>query len=143
MSGSKGILEGLSIKPKLIDDKKHTPESTNTTPSTEDNNNPVVVIETNNSNENSNNSNLVNNPIPEPNNKTNTDNNISINNSTTLSTIKPEKRVKYTDRKVQRAYWFDNDLMKLFDKHYKSPEYDKSKIMNDLLRIFLIENGKI
>jgi hypothetical protein len=48
------------------------------------------------------------------------------------------EKVKYTDTKVQRAFYYDKNLIKIFDKHWPKDRYDKSKIMNDLLREFLV-----
>jgi hypothetical protein len=53
------------------------------------------------------------------------------------------EKVKYTDTRTQRAFYYDKNLIKVFDKEYPKSKYDKSQIMNELLRKFLIGNGKI
>ena len=53
------------------------------------------------------------------------------------------EKVKYTDSRVQRAFYYDKHLIKIFDKEYPKSKYNKSEIMNELLRNFLIESGKI
>lgn len=53
------------------------------------------------------------------------------------------EKVKYTDSRTQRAFYYDKKLIKDFDKHYPKSRYNKSEIMNELLRKFLVENGKI
>ena len=74
------------------------------------------------------------------------------NNSSTKRSTKPsnntntviiKEKVKYVDTKTQRAYWFDNELIEVFAAEYPKEKYDNSAIMNQLLRNFLIENGKI
>jgi hypothetical protein len=77
------------------------------------------------------NSKIKNNPKPKDN-----PNHNPINNS------KYEK-VKYTDTRTQRAFYYDKFLIKIFDKEYPKSRFDKSQIMNDLLRKFLEENGKL
>jgi hypothetical protein len=54
-----------------------------------------------------------------------------------------EEKVKYVDRKIQRAYWYDNELIEAFDKNFPAKRFDKSKIMNEMLKIFLIDRGLI
>lgn len=54
-----------------------------------------------------------------------------------------KEKVKYVDTKTQRAYWFDNDLIEVFAREYPKERFDNSAIMNQLLRNFLIENGKL
>ena len=63
-------------------------------------------------------------------------------NRNPISNPKYEK-VKYTDSRTQRAFYYDKHSIKIFDKEYPKNKFDKSKIMNDLLRKFLEENGKI
>jgi hypothetical protein len=106
---------------KGVDKLFITEESTNT----DNTNNNETAITITNSNENSN----ANNTTPA--------------NSTNPSTVIAREKVKYVDIKTQRAYWFDSELMKTFDKEYPKKKYDKSQIMNDLLRKFLHESGKI
>ena len=53
------------------------------------------------------------------------------------------EKVKYTDTRTQRAFYYDKQLIKIFDKEYPKSKYNKSEIMNELLRNFLIENGKL
>jgi hypothetical protein len=53
------------------------------------------------------------------------------------------EKVKYTDSRTQRAFYYDKHLIKIFDKEYPKSKYNKSEIMNELLRNFLIENGKL
>lgn len=53
------------------------------------------------------------------------------------------EKVKYTDSRTQRAFYYDDNLIKIFDKHYPANKFNKSKIMNELLREFLVKNGKI
>lgn len=53
------------------------------------------------------------------------------------------EKVKYTDSRTQRAFYYDKQLIKIFDKEYPKSKYNKSEIMNELLRKFLIENGKL
>lgn len=52
-------------------------------------------------------------------------------------------KVKYVDTKTQRAYWLDAELLKIFEKEYPKKKYDRSQIIEDLLRKFLADNGKI
>jgi group I intron endonuclease len=54
-------------------------------------------------------------------------------------TIKDKEAPK---KKVQRAFYYDNDLIKIFDKHYPAKSYNKSEIMNDLLKAFLVVQCK-
>jgi len=63
-------------------------------------------------------------------------------NHNPISNPKFEK-VKYTDSRTQRAFYYDKNLIKIFDKEYPKSKYNKSEIMNELLRNFLIENGKL
>lgn len=53
------------------------------------------------------------------------------------------EKVKYTDSRTQRAFYYDKNLIKIFDKEYPKSKYNKSEIMNELLRKFLIKNGKL
>lgn len=53
------------------------------------------------------------------------------------------EKIKYTDTRTQRAFYYDKNLIKIFDKEYPKSKFDKSQIMNELLRKFLIDNGKI
>lgn len=63
-------------------------------------------------------------------------------NHNPISNPKYEK-VKYTDSRTQRAFYYDKHLIKIFDKNYPSSRFNKSEIMNDLLRKFLEEKGLI
>lgn len=76
------------------------------------------------------------------NNSNNKNNNITDNNyNTNPSTIIPKKRVKYIESRIQRAYYFDKESIKIFDKHCSKNDFDKSDIMNQLLRKYLSENS--
>jgi hypothetical protein len=89
--------------------------------------------------------NTENNITTENNNSTDDSNTIisSTSHSTNTNTVIPKEKVKYVDVKTQRAYWLDTELVKIFDKCYPTKKYDKSEIINELLRKFLIENGKL
>lgn len=54
-----------------------------------------------------------------------------------------QAKVKYVDTRIQRAFYYDKKLIKVFDKHYPASTYNKSLIMNELLRKFLDENKLI
>jgi hypothetical protein len=84
-------------------------------------------------------------PVNKNPNKSNNSNSTkrSTKNSNNTNTITVKEKVKYTETKTQRAYWIDNNLVEVFDKEYPTKKYDKSDIMNQLLRNFLIENSKI
>lgn len=121
--------------------KKEQVENTN------NNNNPTTNTD-NNSNNNFNTKNSTNSIT---NTEINNNNNSSSNNSTNISTkyststntVIIKEKVKYTDKKIQRAYWLDSDLVKIFDKNFPAKKYDKSEIINQLLRNFLAENNLI
>jgi hypothetical protein len=53
------------------------------------------------------------------------------------------EKVKYTDSRTQRAFYYDDKLIRIFDENYPASKFNKSAIMNELLRKFLVENGKI
>lgn len=53
------------------------------------------------------------------------------------------EKVKYTASRTQRAFYYDKKLIKIFDKNYPASKYNKSLIMNELLRKFLEENKLI
>jgi hypothetical protein len=78
---------------------------------------------------------------------TNNDNSNSNNPSTNIAnntnTVIPKEKVKYVDTKTQRSYWLDAELLKIFEKEYPKKKYDRSQIIEDLLRKFLMDNGKI
>jgi hypothetical protein len=75
--------------------------------------------------------------------KTNNSNNPSTNIANNTNTVIPKEKVKYVDTKTQRAYWVDAELLKTFEKEYPKKKYDRSQIVEDLLRKFLADNGKI
>jgi hypothetical protein len=70
----------------------------------------------------------------------NTDSEVSISVSTNVSGI--PKKSKYLETRVQRSYYLDKELVKELDKFAKKNDYDKSDIVNHILREFLQENGK-
>ena len=70
-----------------------------------------------------------------------TESNVSVNVSTNISGI--PKKTKYLETKVQRSYYLDKDLVKELDKFAKKNDYDKSDIINWILKEYLSNNGKI
>jgi hypothetical protein len=86
---------------------------------------PIIIseseIESNNKSESNPNHSTINNPTSNPN----------------------YEKVKYTDSRVQRAFYYDKKLIKIFDKNYPTSKFNKSNIMNDLLRKYLEENKLI
>lgn len=95
----------------------------------------------NNDNRLESNSNNESNPENNPSNEnTSNPNHNPINNPTSNPNY---EKTKYTDSRVQRAFYYDKNLIKTFDKEYPKSKYNKSEIMNDLLKKFLQENGKI
>ena len=74
---------------------------------------------------------------------TNNSNNPSTNIANNTNTVIPKEKVKYVDTKTQRAYWVDAELLKIFEKEYPKKKYDRSQIIEDLLRKFLADNNKI
>ncbi len=65
----------------------------------------------------------------------------SVNVSTNTSGI--PKKAKYLDTRVQRSYYLNKDLVKELDKYAKKNDYDKSDIINWILKEFLSNNGKL
>jgi hypothetical protein len=118
-------------------------KNNNENPKSDNNNESAITIESNNkpnpeikpglTPNTINKSKSSNNPKPNP-----KDN--PINNSTSDSKY---EKVKYTDTKTQRAFYYDDELIEVFDREYPKNKYDKSQMMNDMLRRFLMEKGKI
>lgn len=71
----------------------------------------------------------------------NTESEVSISVSTNVSGI--PKKARYLETRVQRSYYLDKELVKELDKFAKKNDYDKSDIINHILREFLCKNGKI
>jgi hypothetical protein len=70
----------------------------------------------------------------------NTESEVSISVSTNVSGI--PKKSKYLETRVQRSYYLDKELVKELDKYARKNDYDKSDIINHILREFLYKNGK-
>lgn len=64
----------------------------------------------------------------------------SVNVSINISGI--PKKARYLETMVQRSYYLDRELVKELDKFAKKNDYDKSDIINWILREFLQGNGK-
>jgi hypothetical protein len=71
----------------------------------------------------------------------NTESEVSISVSTNVSGI--PKKARYLETRVQRSYYLDKELVKELDKFAKKNDYDKSDIINHILREFLCKNGKL
>jgi hypothetical protein len=65
---------------------------------------------------------------------------VSVNVSTNTSGI--PRKAKYLETRVQRSYYLDKDLVKELDKFAKKNDYDKSDIINWILKEYLSNNGK-
>jgi hypothetical protein len=65
----------------------------------------------------------------------------NVNVSTNVSGI--PKKAKYLETRVQRSYYLNKELVKELDKYAKKNDYDKSDIINWILKEFLSNNGKI
>jgi hypothetical protein len=65
---------------------------------------------------------------------------VSVNVNTNVSGI--PKKARYLETRVQRSYYLDKELVKELDKYAKKNDYDKSDIINWILREFLQGNGK-
>lgn len=65
----------------------------------------------------------------------------SVNVSTNVSGI--PKKAKYLETRVQRSYYLNKELVKELDKYAKKNDYDKSDIINWILKEFLSNNGKL
>jgi hypothetical protein len=113
----------------IEEDEKVTQKNTNTTPSNDNSNDTKNTPTTTNSNTNS-----------DSNNNSTTNN---TNLSTNTNTVIAEKKTKYVDSKVQRAYWIDKKILKTFEKEYPKDDYDRSQIVTNLIRKFLQENEKL
>jgi hypothetical protein len=109
--------------------KKNTQENTNTAPSNDNSNDTknTPTIANSNTISNSNNPSTINNT----------------NYSTNTNTVIAEKKTKYVDSKVQRAYWIDKKILKIFEKEFPKDDYDRSQIVTNLIRKFLQDNGKL
>jgi hypothetical protein len=70
----------------------------------------------------------------------NVESEVSVNVSTNTSGI--PKKAKYLETRVQRSYYLDKDLVKELDKFAKKNDYDKSDIINWILKEYLSNNGK-
>lgn len=71
----------------------------------------------------------------------NVESEVSINVSTNVSGI--PKKAKYLETRVQRSYYLNKELVKELDKYAKKNDYDKSDIINWILKEFLSNNGKL
>jgi hypothetical protein len=69
-----------------------------------------------------------------------TESNVSVKVSTNTNGI--PKKAKYLETRVQRSYYLDKDLVKELDKFAKKNDYDKSDIINWILKEYLSNNGK-
>jgi hypothetical protein len=123
MSGIDGIFDGLHKK--KIDT---SPDTNNNTPINTDNNNQPIISTNSSTSTN-----------------TTTETILSTNFSTNTITI--EKKLKYLDKRTQRAYYIDKDLIKKIDKLSKKFNIDKSDIVNEALKLFFVsienkEGGK-
>ena len=66
---------------------------------------------------------------------------VSSNVSTNTSGI--PKKERYLETRVQRSYYLDKELVKELDKFAKKNDYDKSDIINHILKEFLFKSRKI
>jgi len=70
-----------------------------------------------------------------------TESNVSVKVSTNTSGI--AKKIRYLETRVQRSYYLNKELVKELDKYAKKNDYDKSDIINWILKEFLSNNGKL